>query len=481
MAPARSRPRRRTPAAGRRTAPWVASLIGAGVAFLSVLPAAGAHNPEEPETAPRPGTDMTFIDHGGSEPFWFGAEANSILQVHPAFPAAYSGKNSLDKNAEAALSGLFTMFYSYRPFRTTELICDPEMAVGTGLSSSLGVAGFPNLDVVRNPTLSHEPYLARLEIHQIVALSDRWVANEDRGPISSMPTVPLHRLEFRFGKMSTADLFDINPVGSDSHLQFMNWTVDNNGAFDYAADTRGYTYGFVAEYQGPRLEARAGEMLMPKVANGIDLDFDLGRSRGENLELEIKYGTRVDWKGTLRLLVYQNHANMGSYREAIDAFLNGTDTTPDITLHRRESRVKRGVGVNLVQELAGQLRLFGRWGWSGGDYESFAFTEVENTIEAGGDVAGGAWRRPVDKIGLALVSNGISSLHREYLRRGGLGFLLGDSNLRYAREDIVEAYYNLHLWRGLFAAADVQFIDHPGYNADRGPVWVFSARGHLEF
>ena len=37
-------------------------------------------------------------------------------------------------------------------------------------------------------------------------------------------------------------------LGSDCHLQFMNWTVDNNGAWDYAADTRGYTYGVVAEY-----------------------------------------------------------------------------------------------------------------------------------------------------------------------------------------------------------------------------------------
>ena len=126
--------------------------------------------------------------------------------------------------------------------------------------------------------------------------------------------MPKHRLELRFGKMSTADLFDINPAGSDSHLQFMNWTVDNNGACDYAADTRGYTYGLVIEYQGPRIEARLGEMLMPKVANGIDLDFDFTRARADNLELEIKYGLQASWRGTLRLLGYQNTANMGNYR-----------------------------------------------------------------------------------------------------------------------------------------------------------------------
>ena len=355
------------------------------------------------------------------------------------------------------------------------------MALGGGLSQAVGAAGFPNLDVVRNPTLSHAPYIARAEIHQIIPLSDDWVANEDRGPISSLPLVPRHRLEFRLGKMSTADLFDINPAGSDSHLQFMNWTVDNNGAFDYAADTRGYTYGLVAEYQGPRIEARVGEMLMPKVANGLDLDFDITRSRGENLELEIKYSLRPDWRGTLRLLGYQNHANMGSYREAIDAFLNMVDAQPDITLHRRQGRVKRGVGANVVQELSGVARVFARLGWSTGDLESFAYTEIENTIEVGADLLGVYWRRPTDRTGIAFVSNGISDLHREYLRLGGLGFLLGDGNLNYARETIIEHYYNVHIWRGLFMAEGVQLLVNPGYNADRGPVWVFSIRGHLEF
>ncbi|HEY4186460.1 MAG TPA: carbohydrate porin [Polyangia bacterium] len=470
------------------------------VALSSLLGArALARNPEEPETEPQPGSGMTFVDHGGTGPFWLGGELNSIFQYHPSFSAPYSGTNSLRPNGESALSFLVTGFFAYRPTRTTELIVDPEMALGGGLSKALGIAGFSNLDVVRNPTLSHAPYPARYELHQIVPLSDEWVVNEDRGPISSMPFVPLHRLEFRLGKMSTADLFDINPAGADSHLQFMNWSVDNNGAYDYAADTRGYTYGFVAEYQGPRVEARLGEMLMPKVANGIDLDFDLANSRADNIELELKYSVRPDWRGTVRLLGYQNHANMGSYREAIAAFNQnpaGDDACrqaleaqsmvalpagPVIACHRAAGRVKRGFGVNVSQELAGSARVFGRFGTSGGANESFAYTEIENTIELGGDVTGGRWHRPTDRMGLAFVSNGISSLHQEYLRLGGLGFLLGDGGLSYARERIFEHYYNVHIWRGAFVAEDVQFITNPGYNAARGPVWVFSLRGHLEF
>jgi hypothetical protein len=454
------------------------------VALVLVPPRALGKNPEEPETVPRAAEDLTFLDHEHPWPpwpIWLGAEVNSIFQYHPSFHAPRSGPNSLGPEAESAISGLFTIFLAYRPTRTTELILDPEMALGGGLSQALGVAGFPNLDVVRNPTLGHAPYIARAQIHQIIPLSNEWVPNEDRGPISSFVEVPKHRLELRFGKMSTADLFDINPAASDSHLQFMNWTVDNNGAWDYAADTRGYTYGLVIEYQGPRIEARLGEMLMPKVANGIDVDFNFTRARADNLELEIKYGLQARWRGTLRLLVYQNTANMGNYRQSIDAVAGMPGVAPNVTLTRAQGRVKRGVGANVIQEIAGVARACARLGWSTGDLESFAYTEVENTVLFGADILGVYWRRPTDRTGLAFVSNGISSDHADYLAAGGLGFLLGDGYLKYSRETIVEHYYNVHVWRGLSFAEDVQFIAHPGYNSDRGPVWVFSLRGHLEF
>lgn len=438
---------------------------------------ARAHNPEAPENSVR-APELTFLDHSGTGPFWFSAQANSILQSHPDFPAKYTGTNSLRPEAEAAISGLLTVYAAF-VYKTAELIVDPEMALGGGLSNALGVAGFPNLDVVRNPTLSHAPYLGRVEWHQIIPLSRDWVPNDDRGPISSFATVPRHRLELRVGKMSTVDVFDINPAASDSHLQFMNWTVDNNGAFDYAADTRGYTIGAIVEYQGPFIEVRLGEMLMPKVANGLDLDWDVGTNRGENLELEIKYSRRQAWAGTVRLLAFQNHAKMGSYREAVDAAA-AAGATPDITAHRAPGRSKRGVGFNVIQELAGRARAFARLGWNDGHNESFAYTEVDDTVEVGGDLLGTAWHRATDRLGLAFVTNGISGPHRDYLRAGGLGFLLGDGALSYGREIITEQYYNVHAWRGLYFAEDVQWIVNPAYNTDRGPVWVLSARAHLE-
>jgi high affinity Mn2+ porin len=481
-----------------------ATILWSALAVLLASRAALARNPEEPEDAPRAWNDVTFLNHSPDLPYWFGIEANSIAQFNPPFSAPYSGPNSFGPSGSggAAISGLLTVFTGHRPTRTTEIILDAEMAVGGGLSSALGIAGFTNLDVVRNPTLPKDPYVARFQIHQLIPLSDVWEVNEDRGPISSFPKVPRHRLEIRVGKMSTADLFDINPAGSDSHMQFMNWTVDNNGAWDYAADTRGYTYGAVVEYQGPHLEARYGLMLMPTVANGETLDWELGNARGENLELEIKYSRRDDWAGTTRLLGYLNHATMGSYAEA-NATSEATGQVPDITASRQKGRTKYGFGINEYQELGPLFRAFGRLGWSDGRNESFAYTEVDNTFEVGGDVRGTRWRRPDDRAGLAFVSNGISSAHAEYLRRGGLGFLLGDggpacapatpttpavcppptrsNSLSYGRETIVEQYYNFHVWRGAFAAEDVQFVANPGYNSARGPVWVLSLRAHLEF
>jgi hypothetical protein len=291
----------------------------------------------------------------------------------------------------------------------------------------------------------------------------------------------VRRIEFRIGKMTLPDFFDVNGPGSDSHLQFMNWTADNNGAWDYAADTRGYTVGGMIEYDDRAWSVRYGLFAMPVVANGDDMDWAFSRAHAQNGEFELRHSFVPKRKGTERLLFYANRAHMGSYREAVDAFLAGTDPTPTITLHEHFSALKYGFGYNAEQELTENLRVFGRFGWNEGQHESFAYTEVDQTVEAGADYAGNRWHRPADKIGLAVVSNAIKHDHQDYLRLGGLGFLLGDGKLNYGRENIVESYYSWHVWRGLFYAVDAQHIANPGYNRDRGPAWVGSVRAHVDF
>jgi hypothetical protein len=418
----------------------------------------------------------TMFSHDGSSAWWLSGQINVIGQAHDAFPAKYSGPHSFLATPERTVSRVLTLYTGIRLGHGWEAFLDVESAAGRGLSDAFGLAGFTDLDVVRNPTLGSSPYLARLMVRKIVALSPDEV---DVTPtaLALAPHLPARRLEIRAGKLGIVDFFDVNAVGGDSHLQFTNWTVDNNGAYDYAADTRGYTYGLMVEYDTPRWSVRGAEALMPIVANGIALDWHVASARGENLELELRTASAF----TLRLLGYANHANMGSYTAAIDAFRAGQDPTPDIEAHRRQGRTKYGVGANVEHTMAGGARLFARTGWDSGDTESFAYTEVNNTVAIGGDVAGTRWRRGLDRVGAAVVSNGLSAPHREYLALGGLGFLLGDGGLRPGRENIVEGYYTAHLWRGMSASAGLQYIDHPGYNQDRGPVVTEMLRLHLDF
>jgi carbohydrate-selective porin OprB len=225
---------------------------------------------------------------------------------------------------------------------------------------------------------------------------------------------------------------------------------------------------------------RFGEMLMPKVANGIDLDWDLRRARAENYELELRPVLMKSRKSVVRLLAYENHANMGDYRKSIERYEAGVDAAPVIENTRHQGTVKYGFGFNMEQELPRELRAFLRLGWNEGRHESFAYTEVDSTVATGADLAGSRWHRKLDKVGALVVTNGISAVHQEYLRDGGSGFLLGDGGLRYGRENILESYYTFHAWRGVFLSVDVQRIWNPGYNRDRGPVVVPGLRLHVE-
>jgi len=450
--------------------------------LVSAPDGSGVANPEG--RGPQEPPTVTMAPHPADKRYWISGQVNVIYQGRLPFHSKYEGTNSFQSGAEYKTSLLGTLFTALRPTRSirynTDLIVDFEAAGGRGLSQALGLAGFSNLDVVRNPNLGSKPYLARYGIHQVIGLTSE-TASQDPGPFALAPSVPARRLEFRAGKMTLPDFFDVNGPGSDSHLQFMNWTVDNNGAWDYAADTRGYTVGAMAEYDDKQWSLRYGLFAMPTVANGIDMDWAFSRAHAQNGEFELRHSFVPQRKGTERVLFYANRAHMGAYREAANAFLAGTDKTPNILLHEHFGALKYGFGLNAEQELTENLRVFGRFGWNEGQHESFAYTEVDQTVEIGADYAGTRWHRAQDKAALAVVSNAIKRDHQNYLKLGGVGFLLGEGALNYGRETIVESYYNLHAWRGLFYALDVQHIANPGYNRDRGPAWVGSVRAHVDF
>ncbi|GAC1702265.1 MAG: hypothetical protein NVS9B4_07250 [Candidatus Acidiferrum sp.] len=434
--------------------------------------------PPEPAEAPEPTPAM--FPHLRTSRLWLSGQANFISQWHPAFHSPYAGTNSLSADAQDATSRVLTLYTGLRLTNSAELLCDVQETAGHGIGEAFGLAGFTNLDVVRNPTISKAPYIARLMWHQIIPIGAEKLASQ-RTPFSLFEKLPVRRLEIRFGKLGIADFFDFNTYGTDSNFQFMNWTVDNNGAYDYAADTRGYTFAALLEYHDRRWILRFAEALMPKIANGLHMDANLARAHSENIELELHRTIFRNHEGVLRALTYINHANMGSYREAINNFRAGITPEPDITAHPLQTTVKYGFALNFEQPLNAWAGLFGRWGWNEGRHESYAYTEVDQTAQIGFGAAGLPWHRKFDRMGFAFVSNAISRDHQEYLALGGHGFLLGDGRLSYAREDIFEAYYTLHLWRGVYPSLGVQYINNPGYNRDRGPVLVPSLRLHLEF
>jgi high affinity Mn2+ porin len=446
---------------------------------LSLQPDAGSagRQPQDPPI-------VSMAPHSEDSIYWISGQANIIFQGRLPFHSAYQGTNSFRNSAEYKTSTVGTLFTALRRSRSirynTDLIFDLEAAEGRGLSQALGLGGEPNLDVVRNPYLSKSPYVARYEIHQVIGFTEK-TTEQEPGPFALAPSMPLRRIEFRVGKLTLPDFFDVNGPGSDTHMQFMNWTVDNNGAWDYAADTRGYSVGGMAEYDDRAWSLRYGIFAMPIVANGIDMDWAFSRANGQNGEFELRRSLLHNRKGVTRLLFFANRAHMGTYREAVDAFLAGIDPTPNITGHEHFGALKYGFGYNTEQEVTENLRAFARFGWNEGKHESFAYTEVDQTVEAGADYAGTRWHRPVDKIGFVAVSNAIKRDHQNYLRFGGLGFLLGDGNLNYGRENIIESYYDWHAWRGMFYSIDMQHVDNPGYNRDRGPAWVGAVRAHVDF
>jgi len=492
----------------RRPNSWLPALTVLACASLLTGALAAAQVPGELPAAPAPqltapspaganadegqsatGLALTMAPHSSASRYWISGQANSIMQTHGRFRSPYQGPNSLIDDFEIKASEVATLYLGYqlRPNTrfNTDLLVDLESAGGRGISQALGLAGATNLDVVRNPTLGAGPYLARGEIHQIIGLTGETV-DQDSGPFALATKLPVRRFEIRIGKMSLPDTFDINSVGSDSHLQFTNWTIDNNGAWDYAADTRGYTVAGILEYDDRTWSARYGIAAMPTVANGIDLDWALSRANSQNWEFELRKGLGspfLDPKraGAVRVLSFVNHAHMGDYRQSVQQYLAGRVAKPDIIQTERFGAVKYGFGLNLEQEITDSLRLFGRFGWNEDQHESFAYSEVGQTILFGGDYSGRSWHRPNDKVGVAFVSNAIKRDHQNYLRYGGLGFLLGDGSLRYGREDILEWYYNAHIWRGLYTAVGGTQIAHPGYDTDRGPVYVTTVRAHVDF
>ncbi len=397
-----------------------------------------------------------------------------VAQHHFSFQAPYSGANSLRPEAESKLSVTATLFLGARLWKGASLYFDPELSGGEGFSGVTGLAAFPNGEIYRVGQTKPTVVVARLYWQQAFGLGGDDESMADQ-PNQVSERLDARRLTFRLGRFSLTDFFDDNRYSHDPRGQFLSWALLGNGAWDYAADTRGYTWGLAGEYRQPGWALRAAGVLVPTEANGLALDTRIAQAHSWNLEAEHDHRLRGR-PGALRLIVYRNLARMGNYREAIAL----DPSAPDVVATRRYGRDKNGVGLNLEQELADDAGAFLRLGWNDGRNETWAFTEIDRTATLGLSWSGRAWGRGGDRLAAALIVNGLSADHRDYLAHGGYGFIIGDGALRYGLETVVEAYYSLKLPRGVTLTADAQRVWSPAYNRDRGPVNVIGLRFHAE-
>lgn len=402
-------------------------------------------------------------------------QSTIIEQWHGGFGAPFSGANSLVPVREDKHTATVTLFVGHSLWPGGEIYFDPEVTQGNGLSGAVGVAGFPNGEATRAGSNSPEYNTARLFVRQTLGFGGgTQKVDDDKNQLAGAPDV--NRLTLTLGKLAASDIFDNNTYSHDPRTQFLNWALMDNGAWDYPADVKGYTGGFTAEWNQAERALRWGIFMEPVAANGRELDKHLDRAHAQAAEWEERYtlGGRV---GAVRALAFWNRARMGSYTEALRT---AGPLGPDVMLSRTY-RSKAGAGVSWEQEIADGVGLFSRGGFNDGRNETWAFTEIDRTISAGVSVRGNRWGRADDTLGVAVVANGLSGEHRRYLAAGGYGFIVGDGRLAYAPEEIIETYYNCKPIAWLALSADAQFVAHPAYNRDRGPVAVFALRAHAEF
>lgn len=405
-------------------------------------------------------------------------QATYVWQDKPAFAAPYSGPNSLVPWHERGYSFSATAFLGLRPWRGAELYVDPEVVQGASLSRLQGLGGFTNGENQKTSGPNPTPYLARAFLRQTWNLGGATRAVEaDQNQLAG--SVAARRIVLTAGKLAVTDLFDRNEAAADPRTRFLNWSFLTHGAFDYAADARGYSWGAALEWFHDDWALRAGRFLVPVQPNGLALDWAATRHFGDQAELEHRHELGGQ-PGTLRLLVFRNRARMSRYTDAL-ALAAATGGTPDIDAVRSGEQSKRGVGVALEQQLGANVSAFARAARADGRTETYSFAEIDSSLSAGAVIKGGAWGRADDTAGVAAARNGLSSAHRQYLAAGGLGFFIGDGRLRYRPEDIVEAYYSVAATKHAFVTLDWQRIAHPAYNADRGPVNVGSVRLHVEY
>jgi len=405
------------------------------------------------------------------------AQATFLPQAYPAFPSPYAGTNSLPGGGQLQQTWTTTAFLGVRLWQGGEFYLDPELAQGFGLDGTLGLAGFPNGEAQKAGAAFPRIRPQRYYIKQTFGLGGEQEDVAD-GPNQLAGKRDIDRVTLIVGRFAIGDFFDNNAYAHDPRADFMNWALWESAAYDFPADLPGYTRGAIVDLNRRDWAVRAAVVEVPSAPNSDVLTFKTG---GVVAEFEERH-TIFDQPGKLRIGGFANSGNTGNYREALA--IEAADPSLDINTVMadiRHTNLKYGFYANLEQQVVKDVGFFTRISWNDGQNEILSFTDIDRSLAGGLSIKGGFWGRPNDTVGIGGAVNGLSAAHRDYLAAGGLGLLIGDGRLNYRPEQIFETYYAYSLSKNLTVAADYQLFVNPAYNADRGPVSVFSGRLHGEF
>lgn len=421
-----------------------------------------------------------ITDNNGNEWFSLHMQGTYINQYKPAINASYSGANSLKKKEEREGTMTATLYLGLKLWEGGALYFNPEISSGAALSNNMGLSASANGEAFHLYKSTLDMYVARGYFVQTIGIGRKLDRRYDeiKPAANVLSTYQSQRyLRFYLGRLALNDIFDKNRFANSPRTQFINSSLMNNSSWDFAADTRGYTYAFISELQSGKMNYKLGVATLPTTVNGIDPDFNLGESFSLNAEATrtIKIKERP---GNLRLLAWYHKGYMGDYKVAIASLIN----PPFISTTRAAGRQKYGFALSADQQLTDNLGMFVRVGYNDGATENICFTEASRTASLGLSTTGAGWKRPEDNAGIAVNVNGISDAHRRYLTLGGYGFMLGDGTLNYAPEAVGELYYSFKpVHMPFWFTAGYQLLVNPGFNADRGPAHVLSIRGHISF
>ena len=404
-------------------------------------------------------------------------QATGVEQFHPAFHAPYSGPSSMFGGAQGRETLDITLYAGVSPWAGGEAWADMEMDQGFGLSNTLGAAAFPSAEAYKVGKSAPYGRLQRLFFRQTFDLGgeDKDIEGEANqlGGTHTADTLVLTG-----GKFSVTDIFDTNIYAHDARGDFLNWAIVDAGAFDYAADAWGYSYGAAAEWSFDDWTLRGGLFDLSRVPNTTELETDFSQFEGVG-EIERRIAL---WGhgGKIKLLGFVNRGRMGAYRDAVA--LAALNHLPADTALVRRTRSRPGGSLNVEQGITDDLGFFLRASLNDGSQETYEFTDMNQSVSTGFSLKGTVWDRADDTVGMAFETSAISRSAQAYLAAGGLGLLIGDGRLtRYRDESVLETYYDAQLIKGVHAALDYQLITNPAYNADRGPISVLGLRLHGEF